>query len=75
MKERDFETQPYTPEEERVAKYISELSNGNVGGGDDPIGFLIASHGELSRFPVQACTCFIPAGCRNVNCPFHGDKL
>lgn len=45
--ERDFEAKPYTPDEARVAEYLFELTNGNVGAGDDPIGFLIASHRVL----------------------------
>ena len=32
--ERDFEANPYTPHEERVAKYLVELTG--VGAGDDP---------------------------------------
>ncbi len=37
---RDFETHPYDRQERRAAKFLSEAG---VGGGDDPIGFLIAS--------------------------------
>ena len=44
---RDFDRHPYSPDEERVAKYISDLTG--IGGGDDPIGFLIASHRTLVR--------------------------
>ena len=32
----------YTPDQERVAKWITDLTG--IGGGDDPIGFLFASH-------------------------------
>jgi len=32
----------YTPEQQRVANYISDLTG--IGGGNDPIGFLMASH-------------------------------
>lgn len=42
---RDIEKHPYSPEEQRVADYIAELTNNQIGAGDDPIGFLIASHG------------------------------
>lgn len=35
----------YTPEQERVAKYLNETIG--VGGGEDPIGFLIASHAAI----------------------------
>lgn len=44
---RDFEANPYTPHEERVAKYINDIAG--IGGGDDPIEFLIASHHALRR--------------------------
>jgi hypothetical protein len=43
--ERDFETNPYTKDERRVAEYIAGLG---VGGGDDPIGFILASHAALA---------------------------
>lgn len=38
---RDLEQQPYSPDEARVAKFLFDKG---VGGGDDPIGFLMASH-------------------------------
>jgi hypothetical protein len=38
----------YTVEQQRVADYISKLTGGAVGGGEDPVGFLIASHSALS---------------------------
>lgn len=38
---RDIVKEPYTKEEARVAEYICEYG---IGGGDDPIGWLIASH-------------------------------
>jgi hypothetical protein len=43
--ERDFETNPYTKDERRVAEYIAGLG---VGGGDDPIGFILSSHAALA---------------------------
>lgn len=46
MKERDLDKQPYSDDEQRVARYISDICG--IGGGDDPIGFLIASHKHLS---------------------------
>lgn len=46
MTERDFEKNPYSADERRVAAWICE--NLGVGGGDDPIGFLLASW-EFSR--------------------------
>ncbi len=44
---RDFEANPYTPHEERVAKYLNEVAG--IGGGDDPIEFLIASHAMIRQ--------------------------
>lgn len=40
---------PYSPDEQRVCDYIAVVSNGQIGAGDDPIGFLIASHRYLSQ--------------------------
>jgi hypothetical protein len=61
MMERDFIANPYSIDEIRVANYIVELTG--VGGGDDPIGFLIASHAYLSgerrltpSHPVMLCS-------------------
>jgi hypothetical protein len=51
--ERDFEAKPYSPDEARVAEYLFELTQGNVGAGDDPIGFLIASHRMLRALKDQ----------------------
>jgi hypothetical protein len=48
--ERNFEQNPYSADEKKVAEYLWELTDGTVGGGDDPIGFLIASHNILSEF-------------------------
>lgn len=41
-RDRDFERQPYGRQEQRVAEYLSTIAG--IGGGDDPVGFLIASH-------------------------------
>lgn len=49
MVERDFEANPYSPEEQRASDYIQHITNGQVGSGDDPIGFLIASHNFMIR--------------------------
>ena len=38
---------PYSSEEERVSEYIQEITEGMIGSGEDPIGFLIASHHML----------------------------
>ena len=45
---RDFEANPYTPDEQRVVDYLLEATGGIVRAGDDPIGFLIASHRALA---------------------------
>jgi hypothetical protein len=45
--ERDFDKNPYSPDEEKVAKWLVERSGGNVGGGEDPIGFLMVSYDYL----------------------------
>ena len=37
----------YTPDQERVVEYILELTNDEIGAGDDPIGFILASHAHL----------------------------
>jgi hypothetical protein len=41
MTERDLNKDPYDRSEQRAAKYLFDVG---VGGGDDPVGFLIASH-------------------------------
>jgi hypothetical protein len=46
-KMRDLNEVPYSPKEAEAAEYLSELTG--IGGGDDPVGFLIASHRELVR--------------------------
>lgn len=38
---RDFEKNPYTKDEKRVAKFFSDKG---LGGGDDPIGFILSSY-------------------------------
>ena len=43
---RDFKENPYSPCEARVAAFLHEV--GGIGGGDDPIGFLMASHAALA---------------------------
>jgi hypothetical protein len=43
--ERNMVARPYSADEERVVKYIVDLTD--IGGGPDPIGFLIASHNAL----------------------------
>jgi len=43
---RDMEKNPYRPDEKRVCDYLIRIAP-DIGCGDDPIGFLIASHGWL----------------------------
>lgn len=40
---------PYTSDEQRVSEYIQEMTDGMIGSGDDPIGFLIASHAHYKH--------------------------
>lgn len=46
-KMRNLDEKPYSPEESEAAKYLTDLTG--LGGGDDPVGFLIASHRDLVR--------------------------
>lgn len=46
-KMRNMDETRYSPEEAKVASYLTELTG--IGGGDDPVGFLIATHFELAR--------------------------
>lgn len=39
---RDFEQRPYSEDEARVAKFLMDKTG--IGGGDDPIGSLMASY-------------------------------
>ena len=52
--ERDFDTRPYTDDEARVAKFLIDKG---IGGGDDPIGFLMATYAyvmaERARRPEK----------------------
>lgn len=47
--DRDFDKKPYTPEEQRVADYFLKY---DLGGGNDPIGSLIAMH-EYLAFQIK----------------------
>lgn len=38
---RDMDAQPYSSDEQRVADWIADRLH--IGGGDDPIGFLLAA--------------------------------
>lgn len=42
---RDIDANPYSKDEMRVAKWFVERCD--IGGGDDPIGFLLASYETL----------------------------
>lgn len=42
---RDIEANPYSTDEQRVAKFFFDKG---IGGGDDPIGSLMASHEYLN---------------------------
>lgn len=46
-RERDIEKSPYSADEARVVIHLASLFEGKLGAGDDPIGFLIASHAAL----------------------------
>ena len=46
---RDFDKFPYSKDEQRVVDYLAEIIP-DVGAGDDPILFLIASHASLRSF-------------------------
>lgn len=43
---RDIDKNPYSYDEMRVAKFFADQAG--IGGGDDPIGSLIASHRALA---------------------------
>lgn len=44
---RNFVQKPYSDDEKRVAQWFSNVAG--IGGGEDPIGFMIASHEMLAR--------------------------
>jgi hypothetical protein len=44
LTERDLDEHPYSSDEQRVADFLYERG---VGGGDDPIGFLLASYADV----------------------------
>lgn len=52
----DERTTEYSPEEKRVCEYLQRITNNQIGCGDDPIGFLIASHAtylaEVGKHPA-----------------------
>lgn len=48
MTERDFDANPYSPDEQRVADWLHARAP-QVGSGDDPIGFVLASYNLIMR--------------------------
>lgn len=48
MIERDFKRYPYTADERKVVEYLTKICP-DIGAGDDPITFLIASHAQQNR--------------------------
>lgn len=42
---RDLNANPYSPDEERIAKFFCDKG---IGGGDDPLGSLMAGHDYLA---------------------------
>lgn len=65
-------TSPYSPDEQRVADWLVARTQGQVGAGDDPIGFVLASyehiHEELAqaRALVELCENFVDHN--NITC-------
>lgn len=47
-------TSAYSADERRVSDYIQGITEGLIGSGDDPIGFLIASHASLAHGRCEA---------------------
>jgi hypothetical protein len=50
---RDLDVAPYTEDERRVVAYLKECMP-DIGAGDDPIGFLLASHAALIAISMGA---------------------
>ncbi|GAA0267462.1 hypothetical protein LNAOJCKE_3020 [Methylorubrum aminovorans] len=62
---RNLDVDPYRADEMRVVGYLLEIAP-DVGAGDDPIGFLIASHSAM-RTGRPACPAETPL--RNTDLP------
>ncbi len=45
---RDMDKEPYTKDEIRAVEYLVSIAP-DIGAGDDPIGFLLASHNWLTK--------------------------
>lgn len=50
---RDLDARPYSADEERVGTFLSELAP-DIGWGNDPIGFLIASYRVLAAQRLES---------------------
>lgn len=59
-----YDGPPYTLDERRVVKYLSELAP-DLGSGADPIGFLIASHAALRGRADEFCPGRSPTSLNN----------
>lgn len=44
---RDFTISPYSDDEKRIVNWMNKIANGTIGGGDDPLGFFMASYEML----------------------------
>lgn len=62
----------YSPDAQRVADWLSARTQGKVGAGDDPIGFVLASYEHMADLMEahiklwQVCAQFIEA--QNISC-------
>jgi hypothetical protein len=44
MSWRNMVARPYSDDEKRIVNWLFKLTNNQIGGGDDPIGFFMASY-------------------------------
>lgn len=51
---RNFDTHPYSLDERRVVAWIQKRAP-DIGGGDDPIGFLLVSYELLHMEHAELC--------------------
>lgn len=72
MSDRDFTTNPYSPDEQRIVDWLLERSRDTVGAGDDPISFVLASYEQICQERNLAHTALKIAqrvcGQNNCNC-------
>jgi hypothetical protein len=75
MTERDIIADPYRPDEQRVVDFIRERTQDQIGGGDDPIGFLLASYNMImaERSPDQSFMNVVLRACHEAD-DFHSDR-